>query len=199
MVTNRRKPIESVKVKDGIEWPLRSIKNAFLPMWKTVCKSCAAVGRYMRTNVFPWNATMCTIIGHSMGTHFSLVPSRLLTTLDFGPKGWTRKSQPLRQRLSAGRCHFQLRPKGEGIRLRDCLEKVPSGAVERQVKRAANRFHSCFRKKSSFQFDGSESGVSGKASLLGTSGSYLEVATQYAGPETAKRPWLDVNDLSCTS
>ena len=162
-------------------------------MWKTVCKSCAVTGRYVRTNVFSGKAIMCTQIGHSIEAHFSLGVPKMLTILAFRSQGVDTKSQPLRQRLSAGRCHFQLRPKEEGIGLRGCLEKVPSGAVEGQAKREAKPVSFVFPEEELVSGADSVSGVPGKVVLLGISGSYLEVARQAIGPETARRPWLDVS------
>ena len=92
--------------------------------------------------VFPETPKMCTQIGHCNRVPFPLGAPGNVDYTCFRSQEVDTKSQSLRQRLSAGRCHFQLRPKEERSRLRGCLEKVPSGAVKRQAKREANRYQS---------------------------------------------------------
>ena len=132
---------------------------------------------------------MCTQLGHYNRVPFSLGTPENVDYTCFRSQGVDTKSQPLRQQLSAGRCHFQLRPKEEGSRLKDCLEKAPSGAVKRQAKREANRYQS--GSGEGFSLDCWIGGWGFWAGgFAGAFGSYLEVTVRQPRSETARRPWL---------
>ena len=80
--------------------------------------------------VFPKTLKTCTMIGHCKEAYFPFGAPEDADYTNVRSQGVDTKSQPLRQRLSAGRYHFQLRSKEEGIGLRGCLARVPSGAVK---------------------------------------------------------------------